>query len=229
MRKASLLHDRGSVAYWKWALVLLALPPAGAAIVDGVAITVGNKVITASEIDQRIRLMAFQNGMKADFSLASRRAAAQKLVDQKLVEREMDVGRYPHTAPEMGKTLMAEYAKTNFKSDAAAMERGLGEYGLTSRDLEDELMLQSELLTFLNLRFRPAVQVTDDDVRKYFDEHFVKGADNTKQVAQAGALNEMRADIEMRLTTERADKELDAWLVDQRKRTKIVYAEKDLQ
>ncbi len=35
-------------------------------------------------------------------------------------------------------------------------------------------------------------------------------------------------DIEEKLTGERADKELDLWLQDQRKRTRIEYLEKDL-
>ncbi len=202
-------------------LMLLALPQARAVIVDRVAITVGNKVITDSEIDQRIRLTAFQNGEKSDFSLASKRAAALKLVDQKLVEIEMDVGRYPRAAPGTGRTLRADYEKTNYKSDAAAMDAALQAYGLTERDLEGELELQYELLTFLNLRFRPAVQVTDQDVLQYFEEQ-------TKQGTQAGTLNEKRAGIEQKLTAERADRELDAWLQDQRKRTKIEYNEKDL-
>ena len=47
--------------------------PAAAVIVDRVAATVGIKVITDSEIDLRIRLTAFQNDEKPDFSLAARR------------------------------------------------------------------------------------------------------------------------------------------------------------
>jgi hypothetical protein len=74
------------------------------------------------------------------------------------------------------------------------------------------------LLTFLSLRFRPAVLVTDQDVQKYFAEN-----------VHNGALNEVRAEIEKKLTNERADKELDLWLQDQRKRTKIEYLEKDLE
>ncbi len=73
------------------------------------------------------------------------------------------------------------------------------------------------------------MQVTDQDIQKYFAENVAKGADKTRQQAQAGALNEMRGEIEQKLTNERADKELDLWLQDQRKRTKIVeYLEKDL-
>lgn len=204
------------------ALVILCvpLPHAHAIIVDRIAITVGNKAITDSEIDLRIRLTAFQNGEKPDFSLASKRAAAQRLIDQRLVEREMDVGHYPRTAAGAGKTLLADYEKSNYASNRAAMDAALRDYGLTEQDLEDELTLQSDMLTFLNLRFRPAVQVTDQDVQKYLREHLRE---------PAAASNQTRAAIEQQLTTERADKELDAWLQDQRTRTKIGYNETDLE
>jgi hypothetical protein len=209
-------------------LSIVAAIPAGAVIVDGVAVTVGNKVITQSEIDERIRLTAFQNGEKLDFSLDSRKEAAQKLIDQRLIEREMEVGRYPHLEPKVREGLLAAYEKTNYKSNANAMAAALREYGLTAQELEGELALQAEFLTFLNLRFLPAVQVTDEDVRKYFDEQMTHGTAKTTQEAQTAALNEMRAAIEEKLTTERANKELDLWLQDQRKRTRIEYIRKDL-
>jgi hypothetical protein len=203
-------------------LLLAAIVPAQAVIVDRVAITVGNKIITDSEIDQRIRLTAFQNDGKPEFSLASKRAAARVLINQKLVEREMDVGHYPRPSAGAGKILLDDYEKANYNSNQAAMDTALHEYGLTEHDLEDELTLQTEMLTFLNLRFRPAVQVTDQDVRKYYDEHMT-------QPANAAALNEVRAAIEQKLTAERADRERDLWLEDQWKRTKIEYNEKELE
>ncbi len=207
---------------------LLLAVRAPAVLVDGVAITVGTSVITRSEIDLRIRLMAFQNGEKTDFSLASRQHAAQRLIDQKLVEHEMEVGRYPHVDAKAKEILLADYAKTNYKADTGAMAVALKAYGLTVQNLEDELGLQTDLLTFLNLRFRPAVQVTDQDVRKYFTEHYNQGPEKTKQQAQVGALREVRAQIEQQLTMERSNKELDSWLQEQRKTVGIVYVEKDL-
>jgi hypothetical protein len=210
---------------------LLGAPVAGhAVIVDRVAVTVGDKIITESEVDQRIRLTAFQNKEKADLSPASRRKAAQQLIDQKLIEREMDVGRYPRLEAVGRKALLTEYAKTEYQSDPIALTKALTAYNLTPQDLEDDLGRQSDLLTFLNLRFRPAVQVTDQDIRKYYEDNVLKNAtQKTVQQAQAGALNEMRAAIELKLTSERGDRELDLWLQDQRKRTRIEYLEKDLQ
>ena len=201
------------------AAITLLLPVAGrAVIVDRIAVAAGGKIITASEIDLRIRLTAFQNREKTDVSLASRRRAAEELIDQKLIEREMDVGHYPRLDVVGRKALVADYAKAGYQSDPVSLAKALAVYGLTTEDLEEDLGRQSDLLTFLNLRFRPAVQVTDEDIRKYFEENAPK----------TGALNEMRAAIEQKLTGARADKELDLWLQDQRKRTKIEYLEKDL-
>jgi hypothetical protein len=209
---------------------LIMLPVAGrAVIVDRIAIAAGDKIITDSEIDQRIRLTAFQNRENADFSLATRCLAAQQLVDQKLIEREMDVGHYPRLDVIGRKALLTDYEKTEYKSDPVSLTKALAVYGLTPEDLADDLGRQSDLLTFLNLRFRPAVQVTDQDIQKYYDENILKGEGKTLQKAQAGALNEMRGEIQQKLTNARADKELDVWLQDQRKRTKIEYLEKDLE
>ncbi len=191
---------------------------AAAVIVDRIAIAAGDKIIADSEIDQRIRLTAFQNHETPDLSLASRRRAAQELLDQKLIEREMDVGRYPRLDADHRKGLLLDYQKENYKDDPAAVAKALAAYRLTPQDFEDDLARESDLLTFLNLRFRPAVQVTDQDVQKYFGENHVEGS-----------LSDVRTEIEQKLTAERADKELDLWLQDQRKRTKIEYLEKDLE
>jgi hypothetical protein len=200
------------------AITLLLILPAQAVIVDRIAISAGNRVITESEVELRLRLSAFENGVKPALTSEARRTAANRLLDQKLVEREMDVGHYPRLSPEGRQQLLRDYAEQYFQSDAAAMGRALAEYGLTAADLEDDLARQEDLLTFLNLRFRPAVQISEDDIQQYF---------RTKTNGQV-PLNEIRARIEKMLTNERADVELEAWLKDQRKRTKIEYLDREL-
>jgi hypothetical protein len=133
-------------------VVALAAP---AAIVDRSAVSVGGRVITASEIELRIRLTAFQNGEPANLSLAARRSAAQQLIDQRLVEREMDLGHYPRLDDESRDQLLSAW-----EADRAALETRLAGYGLTADDLEADLARQSDLLTFLSLRFRQTESVT---------------------------------------------------------------------
>jgi hypothetical protein len=190
--------------------------PAVATIVDRIAVSIGSQVITDSEIDQRIRLTAFENGEQPDFSAASRKQAAQRLIDEKLVEREMSIGRYPGMPDDRKPALLATYEKNG----VAKLDAELARRGLTREDLMNDLARQQDLLTFLNLRFRPAVQVNEQDVQNYYRQHF----------AQANVpLNEVRSQIEQKLTDERADSELDAWLKRQRERTRIDYLKKDLE
>jgi len=202
--------------------------PALAVIVDRAAVAVGTKVITESEIVRRIRLAAFQNGEPPDFSAASRREAAQRLVDLKLVEREMDLGRYERTPHARAAELLAAFTAEHFRSGADALRLALAAIDLTPADLQAELAEQADLLSFTNLRFGPAVEVSDQEIEEYFQNH-IQSANASKSAGNPVALADVRGNIEHILANERADLDLDAWLQDQRKRTRIVYLVKELQ
>lgn len=204
-------------------LLVFALP-AFAAIVDRTAVTVGTKVITESEILRRIRLAAFQNGLQPDFSEASRQATAQRLIDLKLVEREMDLGHYARTTPERAKALVDAFTAEHFRSSAEALRLALAVIHLTPMDLQDEFAEQEDLLSFTALRFRPAVEIADQQIEEYFHSRV-----ESRTAANPVALADVRASIEQILIGERADQDLYAWLLDQRTRGRIVYLEKELQ
>jgi hypothetical protein len=210
------------------AFVLTAFPViAPGAIVDRVEIAVGNKVITQSDIEQRIRLTAFQNSDTLDFSLATRRQMAQRLIDQTLIGREMEVGHYPRIGTPTVDDMFTEFQTLNYPNadpvrSHSSMLAALTKYGLTEAELRADLARQADLLTFLSLRFRPGIDVTVDEIKKYFDEKVLEAA------KQELGLGGMRAEIQQEIAKERADKELDTWLQDQRKRTKIEYPDPDL-
>ena len=137
------------------ALLALALA-ANAAIVDRIAIRVGTRIVTSSEVGLRVRLAAFQSRETAQITQATRKLAAQQLIDQRLVEREMDIGHYPRLEPEGRATLLPAYVTQYFGGDAGAMGAELTRYGLLPGDLEEDLARQVDLLSFLGLRFRQA-------------------------------------------------------------------------
>src|ERR1051325_3153678 len=66
-----------------------------AAVVDRIAVVVGNTVITETEVIQEARLEAFLNQVPLDLSAQARKTAAEHLVDQQLVRNEMRIGSYP--------------------------------------------------------------------------------------------------------------------------------------
>jgi hypothetical protein len=197
------------------AIAAIAVLAAQATIVDRIAVTAGNRVITASEVELRLRLTAFQNGEKPQLTTAARKRAAERLIDQKLVEREMEVGRYPTLSGEDRKQPIRDFTDQLHQSDFPALERALKPYGLTVQELEDDLARQADLLTFLGLRFRPAVQISESDLQQRAAEKKL-------------SLAEFRAQLEQNLANEHADADLETWLREQRKRIRIEYMEKDL-
>src|SRR6185437_14790391 len=121
-----------------------------------------------SEITRRIRLAAFQNGQLPEFTDKTRRDAAQRLVDLKLVEREMDLGHYVRATPEKSKALMDAFTAEHFHSSPEALRIALSTMNLTTDDLLAEFAEQADLLSFTTLRFRPAVDVSEQDIEAYY-------------------------------------------------------------
>src|SRR3954453_700777 len=63
--------------------------------IDRIAVAVGNRVITTSDIERQIRVSAFLSGAKPDLSAEARRKTAEAMVDQKLIRGELEANRYP--------------------------------------------------------------------------------------------------------------------------------------
>jgi hypothetical protein len=196
--------------------IMLLATPAAAELLDRVAVTVGNQVITQNEIADEIRMDAFLNNEPPDLSDKSKRAAADRLIEQKLIYREMEMGRYPPASPQEANGMIEKLEKTRSRSEGD-FERALKAAGITQDQLRDHLLWGLTLSNFIDLRFRPAVQVTRKDVQEYYQNKILPST-NTKP-----DLRDVRAQIEQTLTAERADQQLDAWLKDTKARAHIEF------
>ncbi len=196
-------------------------------IIDRVAVSVGNSVITTSDLDREIRVNAFLNGTTPDFSPMAKRATADRMVEQKLIRRELELNRYPAVDPSAVESELEDFRKQRFPSEAE-LQRALADAGLTEQEIKDQLTWQLTLLRFIDVRFRPAVQVSEPEIADYF-EKTVKPAAQAAHPKETVTLEDYRDDIEETLAGQRADKELDNWLKETRQRTEIVYHEEALQ
>jgi hypothetical protein len=196
-------------------------------IVDRIAVSVGNRVATASDLDRAIRVTAFLNGKPPDFSPAAKRATADRLVEQLLIRRELETNRYPMPAAADAAPLFDKFQRDNYK-DAADFERALTAAGISAQDVKDEILWQRALLSFVDARFRLGVQVNDRDIQDYF-EKVVKPAAQAAHPGAPVALDDYRQSIEDTLAGPMVDKQLDDWLKDVRERTEIVYHEEVFQ
>lgn len=192
-----------------------------AEIIDRIAVSVGNRVITTSDLDREIRVTAFLNGVKPDFTAANKRATAERLVEQKLIRNELESSRYPTPTPAEVEPELEKFQKKYFKSDDE-YRRMLTEYGITDADVRAELLWQRTLLLFIEVRFRPAVQVTDQEMEEYFEQNVAPAA-RAAHPGQAPSLEDYRNEIEQKLSGQRVDQEIDRWLQQVRRRTEIVF------
>ena len=124
-----------------------------AEIVDRLAITVGKQVITELQLDEEIRVTAFLNHQSLSRDPETRRAAADRLIAQLLIQAEIQLSRYPSPTPEDIDQYF-EQIRTQFGS-AQLLKAALGKYDLTESTLRAHLALQLTTLRFIEYRFRP--------------------------------------------------------------------------
>src|ERR1051326_5430708 len=97
-----------------FAIVLLLLAPASAAVVDRIAVAVDNRAIKESQIDRDLRLTAFLNGTPLDEGTLSKRKAADRLIDQTVIRSEITKGTYPQPSDAEVNSTLAKIKQARF-------------------------------------------------------------------------------------------------------------------
>lgn len=196
-----------------------------ATVIDRIAITVANQVITASQVDEEVRVTEFLNREKLDLSPAEKKAAAGRLIDQALIKREMELSHYP--LPELSES---DRELKDFESryeSPKAFEEALRDYGITETALREHLRWQLTVLRFIDYRFRPGIQIQDGDIQSYYQQQLLKWRE--QGVQPVPSLDDERAQIEEILTQQQIDESLDHWLADARMQASIRYLDDTLR
>jgi len=198
-----------------------------AEVLDRIAVTVGRKVITHSEIVDQIRVAAFLNEEQPDFSPAARRKAAERLVEQTFVRIEMELSRYPEPAEAAVEKALAEVKRTRQLSGHAFSELLAG-YKLTEGVLRRNLANQLRILLFIDYRFRPSVAVSSQDVEQYYRERFLPEWKKTSgQVPPE--LDEVWDGLMEKLRDQRTETALDDWMREARKAVRVIWMKEAFQ
>ena len=194
-------------------------------IIDRIAISAGNQVITEGQIDEELRLTAFLNRDQMDLTPSGKKKAADRLIEQTLVKRDMDLSHYPlpalTDADEALKSLKARY------SGEGQYQQALQQYGIGEDGLKHRLWWQMTLLRFIDYRFRPGIQIPDKDMQAYYQQQLANWQQQgTKPIP---SFEDTRDSIEQILTEQRIDQALDRWLADTRTQLAIRYHDETLQ
>jgi hypothetical protein len=193
------------------ALLLLLAFVAPAEVVDRIVATVGRRVITAATVRQQIRVAALFNGTEPEESFQAFEAMRDTLIDRMLILEEMRISRY--AIPEGGEVQPAldrEIQQAGGPEPWAAL---LNRYRVTEAQVRLSLRYQAAIVRFTVYRFRPAVQVTNEEVRAYYE---------TKLTAvPKPPLDEVRDQIETVIRREQINVLLNKWLNEVRQQTHI--------
>jgi hypothetical protein len=196
-----------------------------AEIVDRIVATVGNQPIMQSQLLEELRVTAFLNGEKPDLSPASRRRTAMRMVEQSLLRREMEFTHFAE--PEAAQIEAALNAVKGRFGGAAEFERELKACGVGANDLGPALARQMALLRFVELRFRPQVQATEIEARKYYET--VVAPEYARKRLAPPPFEDARGQCEEALIQQLLDKRVEAWLEEAKGRTRIRYVEEAFQ
>lgn len=176
------------------AALFLLLSLCSAAVVDRIALVIGKKVVTESELLDDLRLTEFINDQPLDLAPAARREAAEHLADQELIRQELELSGYsPPSAKEADATLR-KFRQDRFHS-VAAYRAAMRKYGIDEEQLKQRLLWQLTALQFTDLRFGSEPSEADS-----------QSADRATDAGAGGA-----------------DQQMEAWLKQARGNTKIVF------
>jgi hypothetical protein len=184
---------------------------ASAAVVDRVAVVVGNRVITESEVQQDLRITEFLNQQPLDLSTAKRREAADKMVDQQLLRNEMETVRFAMPDAKQADAMLANFRREHFVNDAA-FRPALAQYAITGDEVKQRLLWQLAVIQFTDARFRPELPPAPP--------------------TDTQSANRMRADAEPPpegQSGQSVDQLMEQWLKQQRSSTRVVFKQEAFQ
>ena len=196
-------------------------------IIDRIAVTVDTSVITMSEIVLQLRITAMLEDKPLKLDEEAIREAADRLIEQTLVRREIAIADYPSPSPGVADKALQDLKQQRYGSDAI-YRAALQKYGVTEAALKSQLLWQLTLLRFVEVRFRPSVQIPTEEVRAYYREKFTPDWQQRSN-QPVPTLPRVREQIESTLTEERIATAMDRWLNLTRSQLPIVYREEALK
>jgi len=207
-----------------------------AVVLDRIAVTVGDDAITQQEVIEEVRVTAFLNGDEPDLSAEGRREAAERLVDQYLIRRDMHMTEFPQPEASQAVGLLARLKQDRFLGNQAAYEQDLKHYHVTEDQLKQHLLWQLAALRYTDFRFRPGTPPPQEPTRAHLESNEQVRAANaanaadghpparrTENAAKAEQRTQQPA-VKQALPSD-VDQQLNLWLVQARSQTRIRYFE----
>ena len=198
-----------------------AAQPAHSVVLDHVVAVVNDQTILASDVDDEIRLAVLDPG-QAGLGVFTPRRALDQLISRALIQqqiRQEDVQAAEPAQTEVDARL-AEIRRElpacihqNCASDAG-WKAFLAMHSLKPERVESYLRYRVQILHFIELRFRQGIQISPDEIEKYYRETLLPEYAPGDEIP---ALDKVSSRIEEILLERQVNVLFDGWLANLRK------------
>ena len=206
------MRDKLSIFVWTLAFLALALSTSPAEVIDRIVATVNGQIILQSDWEEALRYEAFSSGRPLDrLNAEDRKAALDHLIDQELLHEQLRAPDSPHASPQEVGQRVAEIRRRypNGESETG-WQALLQSYGLSEEDLKNRVASQIDLMSLVDSRLRPAVNIDNKSIESYYQQELLP------QLHQSGGqsvpLAEVSGKIKELLTQKKITQLLTAWL-----------------
>lgn len=180
--------------------------------IDGVAARIEDDIITESEVRELGAFQALLDGQSK-----SREELIRELADQWIVRGEAATANYPQPSSEDVNRSYSQLEKQFPSPDE--FKRRVSAAGLSDAAVRRMLAQQLYLARFLDFRFRPAAQVTDQQIADYYKTEFAVPLQKRGQPVPA--LDEVNDAIREVLVQRAINDRATSWMDDTRERLRI--------
>ena len=200
-------------------LLLLTMMLAGVAgflwaqeVIDRIAARVEGDVILLSEVQELARYQLLVDGKsESDDQILSR------LIDQWIVRNEANLARFQVPPDDQIDRSLASL-KRSFSSPEE-FEARKKQSGFSDEELRHMLRSQLFLSNYLDARFRPAIQISDQAIEDFYKRRVVPRAESRGQTAPT--MDAAREYIQEALVQRAINEQADKWLKESRPRLRV--------
>ncbi|MGJ5813828.1 hypothetical protein [Paludibaculum fermentans] len=205
-------------------LVLAGSLRAERVVLDRVAAAAGQQVVTLSAIRRHLRILALADNSPLEDTPAARRKAADRLIDQALIHREIELSRYAAPTRAEAESRIQDFIKQRNLTQAQ-YEALLARYGFNEDDFTEEVLWRISVTRFIDFRFSPGIQISDDEIKKYYTDEFVPQFRRRAPDAPVPPLDDVRDQVSQVLMLRKTNQAVDQWLSQMRATVKVRYFE----
>ena len=217
--------DHFSVWWRSWPLIpvlatlSLAFAP-GQQVIDRTVAVVGDRAITASEVEEQIALEELDADGQPERSPERYREVVERLIRLRLVQREIELTGFAGATDEQV-TRQMENLRSGFGS-AAQLRQALAEHGLSEAVLEDFLRQQLDFALFVDFRFRTGLVIPPEEVEAYYTSVYRRSLPAS---TTPPPLDQVYEHLESEIVERRVDPLLNDWINRMRSQTRITIVE----